>query len=184
MIWTKIVKTITILFSAVAILASFAGAIIAGSEIDGFGGFLAFIGILLAGVLVTAVFMPLVMMFVEVAESIFSIEDKLRNLDYKSDMKSISKSVNKQNSSDSNSKKYCTKCGKPFSGNGNYCASCSNALDNKVVEQFSENLKNRTPNEDEHVCPHCGNVQSKSVNRCLKCGQMISMKSYLDNIKN
>ncbi|WP_294777885.1 hypothetical protein [uncultured Eubacterium sp.] len=176
MIWTKIVKTITILFSAVAILASFIGAIIASSEIEGFGGFLAFIGILFAGVLVIAVFMPLVMMFVEVAESIFSIEDKMRKLDYKSDMEDISNPSNKQHSADKNIKKYCVKCGKPFSGDGDYCASCSNALDNKVVEQFSENLKDRIPNENEHLCPNCGNIQSKSINRCLKCGQLISKK--------
>ncbi len=177
MTWTKVVKTVTIVFAVIAILGSIIGASVVGSAISDFEGFLAFLGVLIGGVLVTIMSISFVMMWVELAENVFSIKNELKNIKFKP----IDEAKNIDENTINGDKKFCQNCGIEVSENDDYCPACGYQIKNdvivhKVVEEFNKNLKEKTPKENEHKCPNCGNVQNKSINRCLKCGQLIFKK--------
>lgn len=177
MTWTKVVKTVTIVFAVIAILGSIIGASVVGSAIGDFEGFLAFLGVLIGGVLVTIMLISFVMMWVELAENVSSIKNELKNIKFKP----IDETKNIDENTINGDKKFCQNCGIEVSENDDYCPACGYQIKNdvivhKVVEEFNKNLKEKTPKENEHKCPNCGNVQNKSINRCLKCGQLISKK--------
>lgn len=147
MFWSKFVKIMAFVFAAVLIIGSLIGAAIVGFSVAD-GGFVAFLGLFILGTVVSIASIAVIMMFVEAAENIYSINQKLDKL------------IKKEPS---------------YTPNYQYDSKPTKVspTSTEVVKELANQLAERDTGPGECKCAHCGNIQSSNIKRCLKCGELI-----------